>query len=63
MSDKPKALLRIDEVARLMRVTDRTVRRWRHDGKVPTIKTPSGRTLIPYGALTPWAADEPSDAD
>jgi excisionase family DNA binding protein len=41
MQDAP-ALLVQQEVADLLRVEPRTVRRWAREGKIPAVKLPSG---------------------
>lgn len=44
-------LLTVSEAATLLKVSDRTIRRWIEADKVPYLKLPSGSSRIPQGAL------------
>jgi excisionase family DNA binding protein len=44
-------LLTVAQAASLLNVSEKTVRRWASDGKVPYVKLPSGGVRIPQGAL------------
>jgi excisionase family DNA binding protein len=44
-------LLTVAQAASLLNVSEKTVRRWVADDKVPCVKLPSGRIRIPQGAL------------
>ena len=44
-------LLTVAQAASLLNVSEKTVRRWVSDGKVPYVKLPSGGVRIPQGAL------------
>jgi len=44
-------LLTVAQAASLLNVSEKTVRRWVSDGKVPYVKLPSGGARIPQGAL------------
>lgn len=41
-----EATLTTGPASKRVGVTENTLRRWAHDGKVPHIKTPSGRLLF-----------------
>ena len=51
MSPLDDRLLRDKDVARMYDVTERTVRKWRQQGAIPTVYTPSGRPRTPAAAL------------
>jgi excisionase family DNA binding protein len=44
-------LLTVSQAASLLRVSDRTVRRWIEAERIPFVKLPSGAYRIPQGAL------------
>jgi excisionase family DNA binding protein len=44
-------LLTVSQAASLLRVSDRTIRRWIEAERVPFLKLPSGAYRIPQGAL------------
>lgn len=44
-------LLRDKDVARYYDVSERTVRKWRAQGALPTVRTPSGQPRTPAAAL------------
>jgi excisionase family DNA binding protein len=44
-------LLTVPQAASLLRVSDRTIRRWIEAERIPFLKLPSGAYLIPQGAL------------
>lgn len=44
-------LLTVAEAARLLNVSDRTIRRWIEAEKIPFLELPSGGYRIPQGAL------------
>jgi excisionase family DNA binding protein len=44
-------LLTVAQAAALLNVSDKTIRRWVTDDKVPYVKLPSGGLRIPQGAL------------
>jgi excisionase family DNA binding protein len=44
-------LLTISQAASLLRVSDRTIRRWIEAERIPFLKLPSGSYRIPQGAL------------
>jgi excisionase family DNA binding protein len=44
-------LLTVPQAASLLRVSDRTVRRWIEAERIPFLKLPSGAYRIPQGAL------------
>jgi excisionase family DNA binding protein len=44
-------LLTVSQAASLLRVSDRTVRRWIEAERIPFLKLPSGAYRIPQGAL------------
>lgn len=44
-------LLTVAQAATLLNVSDRTIRRWINDEKIPFLELPSGGYRIPQGAL------------
>lgn len=44
-------LLTVPEAASLLHVSERTIRRWIEDERIPFLKLPSGSYRIPQGAL------------
>lgn len=44
-------LLTVSQAASLLRVSDRTIRRWIEAERIPFLKLPSGAYRIPQGAL------------
>jgi len=44
-------LLTVAQAAALLNVSDKTIRRWVADDKVPYVKLPGGGVRIPQGAL------------
>lgn len=44
-------LLTVPQAASLLRVSDRTIRRWIEAERIPFLKLPSGSYRIPQGAL------------
>ncbi len=44
-------LLKVSEVAALLKISERTVRRWIEAESIPFLKLPSGSYRIPQGAL------------
>lgn len=44
-------LLTVAQAASLLNVSEKTICRWVADGKVPSVKLPSGGVCIPQGAL------------
>lgn len=48
---RAEALLRPGEVARLLRVTPKTVARWADEGRIPSIKTAGGHNRYPAHAV------------
>ena len=63
-----RELLTPGEVARALRVDPKTVTRWAHSGRLPSVRTPGGhhrfyredveRLLAGEGAPTEWCASE-----
>lgn len=51
-------LLRDKDVARLYDVTERTVRKWRAQGALPTVYTPGGRPRTPASAVRDGQAED-----
>lgn len=47
----PPQLLTVAQAASLLNVSDRTIRRWIEDEKIPYLELPSGGYRIPQGAL------------
>lgn len=47
----PPQLLTVAQAASLLNVSDRTLRRWIEDEKIPYLELPSGSYRIPQGAL------------
>jgi excisionase family DNA binding protein len=47
----PPVLLTVSQAASLLRVSDRTIRRWIEAERIPFLKLPSGAYRIPQGAL------------
>lgn len=44
-------LLTVTQAASLLKVSDKTVRRWIDDGRIPYLRLPGGSYRIPQGAL------------
>lgn len=49
-SSRPQ-LLKVSEAAALLKVSDKTIRRWIDAESIPYLKLPSGSYRIPQGAL------------
>ena len=49
-ASKPQ-LLKVGEAAALLKVSEKTIRRWIEAGSIPYVKLPSGSYRIPQGAL------------
>lgn len=49
-ASKPQ-LLKVSEAAALLKVSEKTIRRWIEAGSVPYLRLPSGSYRIPQGAL------------
>lgn len=47
-----ESLLKISQVARIFKVSPRTVRGWIKDGKLKAEKTPGKQWRIPYSEIT-----------
>jgi len=54
----PVTMFRITEAARLLGVSDDTVRRWADAGRLPTTTTEGGRRLVQGGDLARFATDQ-----
>ena len=56
LTDMPRgAYLRTSEVAKILRVSSKTVSRWAREGRLPHVITLGGHRRFPKGAVTELA--------